>query len=50
VLLGLGEDPSCRERLDVGLVDRFVAVDPASYDDIRMMVEACEAAGFMQIR
>jgi phosphonate transport system substrate-binding protein len=50
VLLSLGEDPSCRERLGAGLVDRFVAVDPASYDDIRTMVDACEAAGFMQIR
>jgi phosphonate transport system substrate-binding protein len=50
VLLGLGDDPACRERLDVGLVDRFVAVDASSYDDIRMMVDACEAAGFTQVR
>jgi phosphonate transport system substrate-binding protein len=50
VLLQLGDDPSCRERLDAGLVDRFVAVDSSSYDDIRMMVDACEAAGFTQIR
>jgi phosphonate transport system substrate-binding protein len=50
VLLGMGDDPSCRERLDVGLVDRFVAVDASSYDDIRMMVDACEEAGFTQIR
>jgi phosphonate transport system substrate-binding protein len=49
-LLALGDDPSCRERLDVGLVDRFVAVDASSYDDIRMMVDACEAAGFTEIR
>jgi phosphonate transport system substrate-binding protein len=49
VLLGLGDDPSCRKRLDIGLVDRFVAVDSSSYDDIRMMVDACEAAGFTQI-
>jgi len=50
VLLTMGDDPSCRERLDVGLVDRFVAVDSSSYDDIRMMVDACEAAGFTSIR
>jgi phosphonate transport system substrate-binding protein len=50
VLLALGDEPSCRERLDVGSVDRFVAVDASSYDDIRMMVDACEAAGFTEIR
>jgi ABC-type phosphate/phosphonate transport system substrate-binding protein len=50
VLLWLGDDPSCRERLAVSLVDRFVAVDPSSYDDIRMMVDACEEAGFMELR
>jgi hypothetical protein len=46
----MGDDPSCRERLDAGLVDRFVAVDSSAYDDIRMMVDACEAAGFTTIR
>jgi phosphonate transport system substrate-binding protein len=50
VLVGMGDDPSCRERLDAGLVDRFVAVDSSAYDDIRMMVDACEAAGFTTIR
>jgi hypothetical protein len=25
-------------------------VDPTSYDDIRMMVDACEDAGFMELR
>jgi len=50
VLLAMGNDTSCRDRLDVGLVERFVAVDSSSYDDIRMMVDACEASGFMQVR
>ena len=50
VLLEMGDGPSCRGRLDVGLVDRFVAVDGSSYDDIRMMVDACEAANFIEIR
>jgi phosphonate transport system substrate-binding protein len=46
----MAEDPAVRERLAVGLVERFVAVDAGSYDDIRMMVDACEAAGFMELR
>ena len=32
------------------MVKRFVPVGLSSYDDIRAMLEACEAAGFMQIR
>jgi phosphonate transport system substrate-binding protein len=43
-------DPAVRERLAVGLVERFVPVDASSYDDIRMMRDACAAAGFMTIR
>jgi phosphonate transport system substrate-binding protein len=50
VLLAMGEDPSYRERLQLGLVDRFVQVDASSYDDIRMMVDACETAGFTELR
>jgi phosphonate transport system substrate-binding protein len=50
VLLAMGDDSSCRKQLDVGIVERFVAVESSSYDDIRMMVDACEDAGFMQIR
>ena len=49
-LTTLHEDPVVRERLALGLVERFVPVEPSSYDDIRMMLEACEAAGFTQIR
>ena len=49
-LLGLADDPLVRERLAVGLVDRLVAVDGAAYDDIRRMLDACEAAGFMVLR
>ena len=44
------EDPAMRERLALGMVERFVPVDASSYDDIRMMLEACEAAGFMEVR
>jgi len=50
VLTSLHEDPLTRERLALGMVQRFVPVGPASYDDIRTMLEACEAAGFMRIR
>ena len=32
------------------MVEKFVAVGPESYDDIRRMLDACEAAGFMEIR
>lgn len=49
-LTTLHEDPVVRERLARGLVKRFVRVDPSSYDDIRMMRDACEAAGFMRIK
>jgi phosphonate transport system substrate-binding protein len=50
VLTTLHEDPVVRDRLARGLVKRFVRVDPSSYDDIRMMRDACEAAGFMEIK
>ena len=44
------EDPVVRERLALSMVKRFVTVGSSSYDDIRMMRDACEAAGFMEIR
>lgn len=50
VLVSLHEDPDVRKRLALGLVKRFVPVGPSSYDDIRTMLEACEAVGFMRIR
>jgi phosphonate transport system substrate-binding protein len=50
VLVTLAEDPAVRERLSAALVERFVPVGPESYDDIRMMVDACEAAGFLELR
>jgi phosphonate transport system substrate-binding protein len=50
VLTTLHEDPAVRRRLAQGLVRRFVTVGPRDYDDIRTMLDACEAAGFMQLR
>lgn len=49
VLLGLHEDADVRPLLRSGLVDHFVPVGASSYDDIRAMVEACEAAGYMEL-
>jgi phosphonate transport system substrate-binding protein len=50
ILISLHEDDDVRKRLAWGLVKRFVPAGPSSYDDIRMMLQACEAAGFMRIR
>lgn len=50
VLVTMAEDPPVRKRLALALVERFVAVDAASYNDIRMMVDACENAGFLELR
>ncbi len=50
VLMTLNTDPATRQELSRGLVDRFVPVGTKSYDDIRRMVDACEAAGFMELR
>jgi phosphonate transport system substrate-binding protein len=49
VLLEFHETRDGREVLELGAVVRWVAVGPSDYDDIRQMVEACEAAGFMEI-
>ena len=50
VLLTMAGDPAIRERLGAAMVDRFVPVDAGSYDDIRTMLDACEAAGFLELR
>jgi phosphonate transport system substrate-binding protein len=49
-LLEMGDDPDGRGALHLGLVRRFVPADDSTYADIRMMVETCEAASFMEIR
>ena len=49
-LTALHEDPAMREQLARGLIERFAPVGSSSYDDIRRMLEACEAAGFMELR
>jgi phosphonate transport system substrate-binding protein len=50
IVTTMHEDPDVRERLALGMVERFVPVDASTYDDIRMMRDACEAARFMQVR
>ena len=43
-------DPAMRERLALGMVERFVPADASSYTDIRSLLEACEVAAFMELR
>jgi phosphonate transport system substrate-binding protein len=49
-LTGLHEIEGLREILDHGFVDHFAPVGVDDYDDVRAMLEACERAGFMEIR
>ena len=49
-LLEMGDHPQGREALHLGLVRRFVAADHDTYSDIREMLEACEAAGFTEVK
>ena len=49
-LTELHHDPAMRAHLDFGLIDRITAVDETDYDDIRRMLDECDAAGFMEIR
>lgn len=49
VLLSLHKDPAVAAALEHGLVDRFAAVGPESYADIRNMLAACETADFTEL-
>ncbi len=48
-LLAMGDDPQARPGLSLGLFERFVPITDSDYDDIRAMLTAAEAAGFMVI-
>jgi phosphonate transport system substrate-binding protein len=48
-LLDLPDDPQAKPWLDRGLLDRFVAVDDTSYDDLRRMRQACTEAGVLTL-
>ena len=49
-LLAMTGDEEERRALARGLIERFVAVGDADYDDIRAMLATAEAAGFMELR
>jgi phosphonate transport system substrate-binding protein len=49
-LLNLANDPVARPHLDRAFVQRFEAVNDASYNDIRTMLAAAEAAEFLALR
>ena len=49
-LVEMHVDPEARAGLAHGMVERFVPVGPGDYDDIRMMLDAVEAAGFTVLR
>ncbi len=49
-LVNLANDPVARPHLDRALVQGFEAVHDASYDDIRAMLAAVEAANFLALR
>lgn len=50
VLVTMHGDSDMRSTLGTGLIERFVPVDESSYDDIRMMLDACERIGFLELR
>ncbi len=49
-LLNLAHDPAARPHLDRALVQGFETVTDASYNDIRAMLGAVEAADFLTLR
>ncbi|MCQ3930783.1 MAG: phosphate ABC transporter substrate-binding protein [Chloroflexi bacterium] len=50
VLVHAHTNPAMQVILARGLIERFVAVQDADYDDIRQMLSACEQADFMVLR
>jgi phosphonate transport system substrate-binding protein len=50
VLLSIGDDPRAAAALAQGFVQRFAPVTDTTYDDIRAMLAAAEAANFMVLR
>jgi phosphonate transport system substrate-binding protein len=49
-LLAMAADPDARTQLAAGFVERLVTVEDATYDDIRAMLTAAEAADFLTLR
>lgn len=50
ILAEIHRDPDGRAYLDRGLIDHFVPVGDADYDDIRAMLVVCERAGFLTLK
>lgn len=50
VIVDFSNNEDGRLANSLGFIERWVPVSGADYDDIRRMVEACEQAGFMEIR
>lgn len=48
--LAMGDDRAARPFLDRGIIERFVAVDASSYEDVRAMLRAAEEAHFLVLR
>ncbi len=49
-LAEMHSEPTVRQWLDRGFIDRFVAVCDSDYDDIRAMLAACEQANFLVLK
>ena len=49
-LLNLADDPVARPHLDRAFVQGFEEINDASYNDIRTMLAAAEAADFLALR
>lgn len=47
--LTMDGDPTMRAVFDAGFIARFVPISDATYDDIRAMVAAAEAAGLLEL-
>ncbi len=50
VLLGMSNDPAAAQALSLGFVQRFAPVTDSTYNDIREMLRAAEAADFLTLK
>jgi phosphonate transport system substrate-binding protein len=50
VLSEMHRNEAAQQLLTSGLIDHFVSVNDSDYDDIRVMLSACEQANFMTLR
>ena len=50
IVVSLHRKANARAALSQGFIERFAAVTDGAYDDIRGMIEACEAANFLTLR